>query len=155
MPQSLRALLMRSPNRYGTRDPASRVTYRSLPLQPARPCRHQGLHTVTYRYSTRDPAGVKGPKAVVWQYDKADAMNPRGLLLAYAEEVVKPVASDVDAFLVGSRGIKHAKMPQDQVMLCKWTVDRISEVTAYRPLQAVTGRCRPLQAVAGRRVVCE
>ena len=69
-------------------------------------------------HSTRDPAGIKGPKAVVWQYDKFDPMNPRGLLLAYAEETVKPVASDVDAFLVGSRGMTHVKLPPEQVMRC-------------------------------------
>eukprot|EP00966_Prymnesium_polylepis_P239761 5544453-Prymnesium_polylepis.1 len=31
--------------------------------------------------TTRQDAGVDGPKAVVWQYDAVDPMNPQGLLL--------------------------------------------------------------------------
>ena len=66
-------------------------------------------------HSTRDPAGPKGPKAVVWQYDATDAMNSRGLLLAYSEMDIKPVASDVDGFLVGSKGMSVEPLPPEQV----------------------------------------
>ena len=47
----------------------------------------------------------KLPKAVVWQYDTDNPMNPRGLLVAYEEEQILPVVSDFDPFLIGTRGV--------------------------------------------------
>merc|ERR1711957_1111482 len=42
------------------------------------------------------------PLVVLYQNDESDSMNPRGLLIAYAEKYVKPVVSDFDTFLVAS-----------------------------------------------------
>ena len=77
--------------------------------------------------TTRQDAGAGGLKAVVWQYDAVDSMNPQGLLLAYAENSVKPVASDVDGFLIGSKGLQIEPLPDEQVSLCGWAIDRIQE----------------------------
>jgi len=42
---------------------------------------------------------------------------------------VKPVVSDFDCFLTGTRGVKYEKpIPNDQVDLVKWSVDNISNV---------------------------
>jgi len=67
-------------------------------------------------------------QAVVWQYDKVNPMNPRGLLVAYEEDVVKPVASDLDAFLVGSKNMSFDSLPQDQVDLVQWLVGNLEGV---------------------------
>ena len=56
------------------------------------------------------------PRVVVYQYDQANAMNPRGLLVAYEENGrVQPVASDFDAFLFGSRGVAYPPTPTWQL----------------------------------------
>ena len=80
------------------------------------------------------------PPVVLFQFDKADPMNPLGLLMAYAEAQVTPplsdpytslatltptptltltqvtpVVSDFDTFLVGSRGVQYAATPPEQV----------------------------------------
>jgi len=77
-------------------------------------------------HATRDDKYV--PKAVVWQYDAERPMNPRGLLVAYEEAGVKPVASDFDGFLLGSRGMDFAPLPEEQVKLVHWTIDNIEGV---------------------------
>ena len=48
------------------------------------------------------PPTVGSPRAVVWQVDGEDALNPLSLCVAYEEESVRPVVSDFDAFLVGA-----------------------------------------------------
>lgn len=63
------------------------------------------------------------PKVVLYQNDEGNAMNPRGLLIAYAEKYVKPVVSDFDTFLVGSQGMLYEKLPQEQVDLVNWVLD--------------------------------
>ena len=65
-------------------------------------------------HATRDHS-PSAPKAVVWQFDAERPMNPRGLLMAYEEATVKPVASDIDAFVVGSRGVTFDPLPEEQV----------------------------------------
>ena len=52
---------------------------------------------------------------MVWQYDKANPMNPRGLLVAYEEDSVKPVASDLDSFCLGTKNMDFEPLPPDQV----------------------------------------
>ena len=55
------------------------------------------------------------PRVVVYQFDKAEPLNPRGLLIAYEEEGrVLPVASDFDAFTLGSKGLQYPKFPKEQ-----------------------------------------
>ncbi len=66
-----------------------------------------------------------GPKPTValHQYDQADLMNPLGLLIAYAGTSAKPVVSDFDTFLFGSRGaICYEVTPEKQVELTKWSL---------------------------------
>ena len=60
------------------------------------------------------------PSVVLFQFDKKDPMNPLGLLMAYAEAQVKPVVSDFDTFLVGSRGVQYEPTPPEQVTLMNW-----------------------------------
>ena len=50
------------------------------------------------------------PPVVLYQFDQRDPMNPLGLLMAYAEDCVKPVVSDFDTFLVGSKACIHLRM---------------------------------------------
>merc|ERR1719262_495736 len=66
---------------------------------------------------------VSEPKVVLYQYDESDPMNPRGLLVAYAEQYVKPVVSDFDTFTVGSTGILYGKLPDEQVELVNWALN--------------------------------
>ena len=59
-------------------------------------------------YATRNGSR---PLAVIWQDDGEDPMNPVRLLVAHMEEngSVRPVASDLDAFLIGSKGMARAE----------------------------------------------
>lgn len=68
------------------------------------------------------------PTPVVWQFDDRWCMNPRGLVLAYEETYVLPVASDMDGFCFGSRGMKIEAVPKEQVELLGWTLDTIDEL---------------------------
>jgi hypothetical protein len=68
------------------------------------------------------------PEIVLWQFDEAHPMNPHGLLVAYAEQEVKPVVSDFDAFLIASTGMEYASLPADQVELQKWALDHTEEI---------------------------
>ena len=74
------------------------------------------------------------PRAVVYQMSESSPMEPRMLLMAYEEYGrVKPVVSDFDCFLLGSRGVKYEHpIPQDQIDLVKWSVKNISEVLDER-----------------------
>jgi hypothetical protein len=51
-------------------------------------------------------------------------------LVAYEEHGrVKPVVSDFDCFLTGTRGVRYQEpLPKDQVDLVKWSVENISDV---------------------------
>lgn len=72
--------------------------------------------------------GNSEPQVVVYQADSGNPMNPHGLLMAYAEDSVKPVVSDFDAFTVGSRGIKYSPLCQEQQDLSRWVLDKTKEV---------------------------
>lgn len=63
------------------------------------------------------------PSVVLWQFDEADPLNPRGLLVAYAERTVKPVVSDFDTFTVGSRNFKYEMLQRDQADVVSWSLD--------------------------------
>ncbi len=84
--------------------------------------------------SLRKDPGPGAPRAVVYQFSKQFPMEPRTLLMAYEEHgMVKPVVSDFDCFLLGSRGVKYSQqIPPDQVELVKWSVKNISEVLDER-----------------------
>jgi len=68
------------------------------------------------------------PKVVLFQYDESEPMNPRGLLIAYAEELCKPVVSDFDTFTVASRGIEYSALPPDQQSLIMWGLDHTEKI---------------------------
>eukprot|EP00929_Paragymnodinium_shiwhaense_P060055 TRINITY_DN30029_c0_g1_i1.p1 TRINITY_DN30029_c0_g1~~TRINITY_DN30029_c0_g1_i1.p1 ORF type:complete len:1306 (-),score=271.85 TRINITY_DN30029_c0_g1_i1:197-4114(-) len=70
------------------------------------------------------------PPCVLLQADRQDALNPHGLLIAYAERAVKPVVSDFDTFLVGSRGMKYADLSPDQVALERWALEKTESILA-------------------------
>ncbi|CAE7035109.1 PKAR [Symbiodinium sp. CCMP2592] len=72
--------------------------------------------------------GKSEPQVVLYQYDESDPMNPRGLLIAYAEAHVKPVVSDFDTFTVGSRGMRYSQLPADQAKLITWLLQRTQEI---------------------------
>lgn len=68
------------------------------------------------------------PRVVLYQFDKSDPMNPRGLLIAYAEEQVKPVVSDFDTFTVASKGMSYEAVPEDQVKIVVWMLEHAENV---------------------------
>ena len=74
------------------------------------------------------------PRAVVYQYSKTHPMEPRTLLMAYEEYgKVKPVVSDFDCFLLGSRGVRYKEpIPEEQVELLKWSLKNIGETLDER-----------------------
>jgi len=95
--------------------------------------------------------GGGSPSVVLYQYDKCDPMNPLGLLMAYAEthkapgahdEVhqVKPVVSDFDTLLVGSRGMRYEPTPPDQVTLMNWALDKTTQLLAHPESKGWMGR---------------
>jgi len=71
---------------------------------------------------------VSSPPVVLYQQDVADPMNPLGLLMAYAENEVQPVVSDMDAFVVGSKGMQYEETPAEQVELMKWCLGHLEEI---------------------------
>ena len=74
------------------------------------------------------------PRAVMYQYSKTHPMEPRTLLMAYEEYGrVKPVVSDFDCFLLGSRGVRYKEpIPEEQVELLKWSLKNIGETLDER-----------------------
>ena len=93
------------------------------------------------------------PKASVWQDDGAEPMNPCRLLVAHEEPTiapgeplekhaglgptaapagsgsVRPVASDLDAFLVGSQGMRFkGAMPAEQLELLHWSLSNVEAI---------------------------
>merc|ERR1719443_960380 len=59
-------------------------------------------------------------------------MNPRGLLIGYAEDEVKPVVSDFDTFTVGTVGVEYDELTAEQVKLVQWSLKHAEEVLAER-----------------------
>jgi CRP-like cAMP-binding protein len=68
------------------------------------------------------------PRVVLWQLDSDNPINPHGLLMAYAEISVKPVVSDFDTFLVGSRGMEYEPLTEEQVKLSHWALRHTKEI---------------------------
>ena len=89
--------------------------------------------------SIKDEFEEDSPRAVVWQYTDPysppnvpdpDPMMPQTLLMAYEEHgMVKPVVSDFDCFLLGTRGVRfHSHLPEDQVKMVHHMVDDIEKI---------------------------
>jgi len=76
-------------------------------------------------HATRD---VSEPKVVLYQNDESEPMNPRGLLIAYAEKYVKPVVSDFDTFTIGSMGMSYEPLPPDQCKLVTFALDQTEKI---------------------------
>ena len=85
-------------------------------------------------HSIRTSPDPGEPRTVVFQKCNLDPMEPRMLLMAYGENgTVKPVVSDFDCFLLGTRGVKYREpIPQDQVDLVKWSVGSIGTILEER-----------------------
>jgi hypothetical protein len=84
--------------------------------------------------------GDSKPRVVLYQHDTDNLMNPRGLLIAYAEEHVKPVVSDFDTFTVGSRGMTYVTLPSEQQELAKWSLERTLEILEWPEASSWTSR---------------
>ena len=70
------------------------------------------------------------PRPVLYQMDDTNPYNVQELLMAYEENnTVKPVASDFDAFLVGTRRVSYDvnkdALPEDQLRLLQWLIKQI------------------------------
>merc|ERR1740117_1428792 len=72
--------------------------------------------------------GESKPEVVLFQVDEGDPMNPHGLLIAYAEKSVKPVVSDFDTFLAGSRGMEYPVLAPEQVKMQVWALDHCEQI---------------------------
>jgi len=67
--------------------------------------------------------GDSEPAVVLYQYDEHQPMNPKGLLVAYAETEVKPVVSDFDTFTVGSTNTQYSRaIPENQANIMTWSL---------------------------------
>jgi len=84
------------------------------------------------------------PRLVLWQFDDDqadvdDPCNPLTLLMAYEEKEfsrVLPVVSDLDCFLIGTRGVNYEKpLPKDQQKVLQWSVDRIQGILEKQQTQ--------------------
>ena len=74
---------------------------------------------------------LTSPRTVLLQWDSDAPLDSRTLLMAYEELEVKPVVSDMDALLIGSTQMQHARpLPPDQVTLLSWLVTQLGEVLA-------------------------
>jgi len=72
--------------------------------------------------------GGGDPEVVLYQNDHENPMNPHGLLVAYSEASVKPVVSDLDTFMVGSRGFRYDTLPENQQELALWSLEQTLEI---------------------------
>ena len=84
--------------------------------------------------------GSSEPEVVLYQLDISNPMNSHGLLIAYANEEVKPVVSDFDTFTVGSSGMSYEQIAPEQVELIHWSLDRTSELLAKSTKNSWTSR---------------
>ena len=71
------------------------------------------------------------PQVVIYQAHEESPLSPLGLLVAYEEEGrVLPVASDFDAFTIGSCGIVYPSMPVEQLPFVESLLRNIEKVLA-------------------------
>eukprot|EP00929_Paragymnodinium_shiwhaense_P023218 TRINITY_DN14595_c2_g2_i1.p1 TRINITY_DN14595_c2_g2~~TRINITY_DN14595_c2_g2_i1.p1 ORF type:complete len:912 (-),score=217.83 TRINITY_DN14595_c2_g2_i1:235-2970(-) len=90
-------------------------------------------------HASRGETG-KIPEVVCYQWDPMDVMNPRGLLVAYAEEEVQPVVSDFDTFTVASKGMKYDPIPLDQALLILWSLEQTEAILNSPDVKSWTTR---------------
>jgi len=71
----------------------------------------------------RQSNGTKD-RVVLYQVDNVDPLNPHSLVMAYAEpDAVKPVVSDFDALIIGSKGMLYEPLEKQQADLVRWSLD--------------------------------
>lgn len=80
------------------------------------------------------------PAVVIYQSDQTNPFNPLGLLVAYAEKTVKPVVSDFDTFLVGSKGMSYEPLPAKQVELMLWSLQHTENILCHPEAKTWTSR---------------
>ena len=82
------------------------------------------------------------PKVALFQEDGRDPMNPRRLLMAHEESSgIRPVASDLDAFLIGSRGLAFdAPLAAEQQQLVHWQLNQMETILGTPRAQGWTKR---------------
>jgi hypothetical protein len=92
-------------------------------------------------HASRGETG-KVPEVVCFQWDELDALNPRGLLVAYAEggSQVMPVVSDFDTFTVASKGMTYKQLPDEQAMLMLWSLEHTEAILGSRDHNPWTSR---------------
>ena len=78
------------------------------------------------------------PPSVIWQYDTMRPLNPRGLLMAHEEDQMRPVASDMDCLLLGSKNARYTPMEPNQIVQIQWMLNRIEEVSASECYQSAS-----------------
>ena len=72
---------------------------------------------------------TSSPLCVLFQADGKDPLNPHGLLMAHMEgSAVKPVASDMDLFLIGLRGVEFEALPEQQADLALWSLRHLGRI---------------------------
>jgi len=60
---------------------------------------------------------------VLYQFDSYDPLNPLGLIIAMASDTsVTPLVSDMDTFLVASKGMPYETVPEEQVAIMEWSL---------------------------------
>ena len=63
--------------------------------------------------------------------DETTPLNPRGLLVAYEEQArVLPVASDFDAFLIGSSNLRYPPVPSEQLPYVHSLIRNVESILA-------------------------
>ena len=83
------------------------------------------------------------PHVVLFQHVVGEPMHPRGLLIAYEEVTphqVKPVVSDLDCFLVGTKGKAFAELPEEQIELVKWELSNIEAMLKHAAEEKKRGK---------------
>jgi hypothetical protein len=89
----------------------------------------QDMNNATLQCQAQD-----SPRAVVWQNAcSSDPLNVHELLMAYEENGrVRPVVSDFDPFLVGTRSVRYdpeqGTLPPEQLDVLKWCIDQIGSI---------------------------
>lgn len=90
--------------------------------------------------------GDSVPKVVLYQFDQLDPLNPQGLLIAYAEEFVLPVVSDIDIFTVGTKGQQRESLDQAQLNIAMHMLDSV-EMILQSPRPDIGWNSRWLQVL--------
>jgi len=87
---------------------------------------------------------------VIFQWDENEPLNPHGLLIAYAEALVKPVVSDFDTFTVGSKGMEYTELAKEQQSMARWCFEKAKHII-LTPEDGGDWTCRWLEVLKESR----